>query len=113
MIGQTLTFGEESNNWMVSFISEIPQSVNVAAIAGGIGGGVFVLLIVFGVVVIGIVFLARRSSKRKDIRFIKLMSDMERMEVEMAVTCKTGNVNLSLLLYHMYTIILTPCIITL
>ncbi len=105
MIGQNLSFGEANSNWMVSFISESPQSLNVAAIGGAIGGGVFILLIVFGVVVIGIVFLASRNSKRKDIRFIKLMSDMERMEVEMAVTCKTGNVNLSPLFCHCYP----PC----
>ena len=45
MIGQSLSFGEESNNWMVSFKSKSEQSLNLAAIAGAIGG-VFVFMLV-------------------------------------------------------------------
>ena len=94
MIGRNLVFGEESDDWRVSFAATQSTIVNVAAIGGGIGGGVLILLVVFLIVVVGIIVLARKNSRKKDMRFIKLMSDMERMEVEMAVTCKTGVVNL-------------------
>ena len=53
MIGQSLSFGEESNNWMVSFISESEQSLNVAVIAGAMGGVfVFMLIVVVALVLV-------------------------------------------------------------
>ena len=53
MIGQSLSFGEESNNWMVSFISDSEQSLNVAVIAGAMGGVfVFMLILVVALVLV-------------------------------------------------------------
>ena len=53
MIGQSLSFGEESNNWMVSFISKSEQSLNVAVIAGAIGSVfVFMLIVVVALVLL-------------------------------------------------------------
>ncbi len=63
MIGQSLVFGEESNNWMVSFVSESEQSLIVAAIAGAIGGGFVFMLIVVVVLVLVIVGLWVRFNR--------------------------------------------------
>ena len=69
MIGQSLSFGEESNNWMVSFISENEQSLNVAAIAGAIGS-VFVLMLIVVValvlVIVGLFVHFNRLSKKQN-----------------------------------------------
>ena len=51
MIGQSLSFGEDSNNWMVSFKSESKQSLNVAVIAGAIGS-VFVIMLIIAVALV-------------------------------------------------------------
>ncbi len=67
MIGQSLVFGEESNNWMVSFISESEQSLNVAAIAGAIGSSfVFMLIVVVALVlvIVGLWVRFNRLSKK-------------------------------------------------
>ena len=62
MIGQSLSFGEESNNWMVSFISESEQSLNVV-IAGAMGGVFVFMLIVVVALVLVIVGLCVRFNQ--------------------------------------------------
>ncbi len=66
MIGQSLSFGEESNNWMVSFISENEQSLNVAAIAGAIGGGFVFMLMALVLVIVGLFVHFNRLSKKQN-----------------------------------------------
>ncbi len=96
-------FGEEIPEWSIEFVSITPTSgVDGAVLGGAIGGAAFVLTILFCVVLFVIMVKARNNSKKKDMRFIKLMTDMERMEVEMAVTCKTGNITDYIIILYMY-----------
>ncbi len=70
MIGQSLFFaGEESNNWMVSFISESEQSLNVAVIAGAIGSGfVFMLIVVVALVLVIVGLWVRFNRLSKNLK---------------------------------------------
>ena len=55
MIGQNLVFGEESDDWQVSFVgisTTVPGANFAAVIGGSIGGSVFCLLIILAVVVL-------------------------------------------------------------
>ena len=85
------------------------SSINPAAIGGGVGGGLLFVLILFVIVVVVIIIVARSSSKQKDMRFTKLLSDMERMELEMAVTCKTGKSKNLGLVHEIFSKFLLTC----
>ena len=85
MIGRNLIFGNQDNEWMITFESlSQGQSVDSGLIGGVVGGVVFmlflVLLIIFGAIIIFLLF----SGKQKRYNIISNQHNPEDMIVKMS-----------------------------
>ena len=93
-VGRNIIFppnGTTGPEWTLEYTSGA-DSTQIAIIAGAsVAGAILLLFLLLLLLIIPIAFYMRRQSRKKDLRFTHLLSQMETMELEMADQCKQGN----------------------
>jgi plexin A len=86
-IGNLMFPMDGSNRYTVTYTQAVDATL--APILGGVAGGIIVIVIVLVLCIsIPVAFAIRRHSKKKDLQFNNLLSQMESMELDITDQCK-------------------------